>query len=70
MQILQILQVIIAILLMIAILMQNKGSGLSGVFGGGGNVYQTKRGLEKTLFTSTIVLAVLFMLMSMANFMV
>ena len=70
MQILQILQVIIAVLLMIAILMQNKGSGLSGVFGGGGNVYQTKRGLEKTLFTSTIVLAVLFMLMSMANFMV
>lgn len=67
MQLLKITQVIIAILLMITILMQNRGSGLSGIFGGGGNVYRTKRGIEKTLFISTIILAILFFAASLAN---
>ncbi|MEK7203154.1 MAG: preprotein translocase subunit SecG, partial [Patescibacteria group bacterium] len=37
----QIIQIIVAILLMLAILMQNRGSGLSNVFGGASNVYRT-----------------------------
>ena len=65
MKLIQIIQIVIAISLMIAILLQNKGSGLSGVFGGASNVYQTKRGIEKTLFTATIVLAVLFFALSL-----
>ena len=44
------LQVGVAILLVIAILLQQRGSGLSATFGGEGNVYRTKRGLEKILF--------------------
>lgn len=63
---LQIAQIIIAILLMLAILLQSRGVGLSGVFGGGGNIFRTKRGIEKKLFVSTIVLAVLFFLISLA----
>lgn len=63
---LQIVQIIIAVLLMLAILMQNRGVGLSGVFGGSGNVYRTKRGVEKKLFVLTIVLSVLFFLISLA----
>ncbi len=59
---LQIVQIIIAILLMVSILLQNRESGLSGVFGGGGSVYRTKRGAEKFLFTATIVLAIIFVL--------
>ncbi len=59
-----IIQVISAILLMAAILMQNRGTGLSGVFGGTGNVYRTKRGIEKTLFTASIVLSIVFFLTS------
>jgi preprotein translocase subunit SecG len=66
MSLLQILQVLIAILLMLAILLQSRGTGLSGIFGGTGNIYRTKRGIEKTLFTATIVLAVLFFLVSLA----
>lgn len=63
---LKIAQVVIAILLMIAILLQNKGAGLGGAFGGtGGGVYLTKRGLEKKLFYATIVLAVIFILLSL-----
>lgn len=63
----KILQAIIAILLMIVILMQNRGSGLSEVFGGSGNVFKTKRGVEKTLFSLTIIFAVLFFTLSLLN---
>lgn len=56
----QIIQIVIALLLMTSILLQNRGTGLSGVFGGASGVYRTKRGVEKGLFVTTIVLAVLF----------
>ena len=67
MGLLQIFQITIAIALSAVILFQNRGTGLSGVFGGSGNVYRTKRGIEKTLFTATIVLSALFILVSIAN---
>jgi len=67
--IIKIIQVVIAVLLMVAILMQNRGAGLGGAFGGtGGGVYLTKRGLEKKLFIATIVLAVIFILLSLGIF--
>lgn len=49
---------------MVAILMQSRGVGLAGVFGGSDAVYRTKRGMEKILFISTIVLAILFFLIA------
>jgi preprotein translocase subunit SecG len=58
--ILPIIQIIISTFLIIAIILQQRGTGLGGVFGGGGASYHTKRGFEKTLFVSTIILAVLF----------
>ena len=66
----KIAQIAIAILLVVAILMQNRGSGLGGVFGGSGGVYLTKRGLEKKLFMATIVLAVIFIFLSLGVFFV
>jgi protein translocase SecG subunit len=63
---LHIAQVLVAILLIVSILLQNKGTGLSNIFGGGGNIYQTKRGMEKKLFTTTIVLSILFFIISFA----
>ncbi|MFH1232819.1 MAG: preprotein translocase subunit SecG [Patescibacteria group bacterium] len=63
----QIFQMVIAILLAISILMQSRGTGLGNVFGGSSNVYRTKRGIEKKLFIVTIILAVLFFLISLAN---
>ena len=63
----KIAQIVIAFLLMAAILLQNKGAGLGSTFGGtGGGVYLTKRGLEKKLFIATIILAVIFILLSLA----
>ena len=56
------IQAIASILLIVAILLQNRGSGLGGIFGGEGNVYRTKRGAEQTIFIVTIILAVIFCL--------
>ena len=59
-KILNIIQIVIAGLLIIAILLQQRGTGLSGAFGGEGGVYFKKRGAEKIIFIATIILAVLF----------
>jgi len=58
--VLTVVQIILSILLVAAILLQQRGTGLSATFGGEGNVYRTKRGLERILFAATIVLAALF----------
>ena len=60
-QTLHILQISSAILLTVVILLQNRGTGLGGVFGGEGNVYRTKRGVEKLLFNGTIILSIIFL---------
>lgn len=57
---LKIAQLVVSVLLIISILMQSRGAGLSGVFGGSNAVFRTKRGIEKSLFTATIVLAIIF----------
>ncbi len=54
------IQLISAVFLVLGILLQARGSGLSGVFGGEGNIYRTKRGVEKILFIATIVFAIIF----------
>ncbi|MDD5032723.1 MAG: preprotein translocase subunit SecG [Candidatus Pacebacteria bacterium] len=56
------IQIVLSCLLGIAILLQQRGAGISGVFGGGDEGYHTRRGMEKILFVSTIVLAFLFLL--------
>jgi len=65
--ILDIIQITSAIALVISILLQNRGTGLGAAFGGEGNVYRTKRGLEKNLFKATIVLAIIFFGVSFFN---
>lgn len=60
-------QIVVSSLLIIAILLQARGSGLGSTFGGEGNVYRTKRGVEKILFRSTIVFAVIFLGLALAT---
>lgn len=67
MKLFQYAQIIVSVLLITVILLQNRGAGVSGLFGGGGNVYRTKRGLDKTLFKATIVLAFVFFAISIAS---
>jgi preprotein translocase subunit SecG len=49
-------------LLVASILMQNRGTGLGGVFASEANVYRSKRGVEKFLFNSTITLGIILVL--------
>lgn len=61
------IQIVISVLLMASILMQQKGAGLGGTFGGDSAVYRTKRGAEKFIFRLTIVLSILFLVTTLAN---
>jgi preprotein translocase subunit SecG len=65
---LQIVQLIVSICLIVAVLLQVKGRGLGGLFGGSdAGIYKTRRGAEKTLFNLTIGLVVLFFVFSFAS---
>lgn len=64
---LTIITTILAILLIIAILLQAQGTGLGAGFGGDGSTFRTKRGVEKKLQTATVVIAILFFGVSFAN---
>jgi preprotein translocase subunit SecG len=64
---LYIAQIVIAVALTIVSLLQVKGGGLGGIFGQADTVYRTKRGVEKTLFQFTIVLVVVFVVLSIVS---
>ena len=61
-------QIIVSIGLMAAILLQARGAGLSATFGGDSSVFRSRRGIEKRLFQFTIVLAALFVIVSLVGF--
>ncbi len=65
--VLNIIQIVLAVLLVIAILAQARGSGLGAAFGGDSNVYRTRRGIEKRLHMATVLLAVGFFSVALAN---
>ena len=69
-QILQFADIIFMVVLIIMIALQNKSSGLSGVFGNAGNIVQTRRGFEKWLFYATIVCGIIFLGISVSLFLV
>lgn len=60
--ILQVVTIGSAVLMILAILLQQRGASLGAGFGASGELYTTRRGLDKNLFEATIVLAVIFVL--------
>ena len=70
MEILSIFQIIVSILLIISILLQQRGQSASSVFGGEGGYYFQKRGMEKVFFWSTVSLSDLFFGLAIANFLI
>ena len=64
---LSIAQIVLSVSLILAILLQVKGGGLGGIFGQADSVYRTRRGMEKTLFQLTVVLVVLFVVVSVVS---
>lgn len=65
--VLNIVEIVLAVLLVAGILLQARGSGLGAAFGGDSNVYRTRRGIEKRLHTATVVIAVAFFGVALAN---
>jgi preprotein translocase subunit SecG len=61
-------QLIVAAALSLAVLLQSRGAGLSGAFGGDSAVYRSRRGIERRLWQFTIILIVLFVLFSLAAY--
>ena len=61
-------QILVSIALIAAILLQARGTGLSGTFGCDSAVYRSRRGVERRLWQFTIVLLVLFIIFSLAAF--
>lgn len=57
-------QMVLSVALILSVLFQVKGGGLGGIFGQADTVYRTKRGAEKALFQTTVVLVVLFVIIS------
>jgi preprotein translocase subunit SecG len=61
-------QLIVSIALIFSVLLQARGSGLGGTYGGDSSVYRSRRGIERRLWQFTIVLIVLFGLFSIAAY--
>ncbi len=64
---LNVAQIILSVTLILAILLQVRGGGLGGIFGQADTVFRTRRGVEKTLFQLTIVLVILFIIVSIVT---
>lgn len=60
-------QIILAVALVASILLQQRGTGLGGAFGGEVTAYRSRRGIERTLFRLTLVLAGLFVAFNLVN---
>lgn len=65
--VLQFLTIASAVLMIVAILLQQRGASLGAGFGSSGELFTTRRGLDKNLFEVTVVLAVIFVLSILAG---
>jgi len=65
--ILQIITVTSAVLMVVAILLQQRGASLGAGFGSSGELFTTRRGIDKNLFEVTIILSVIFVLSILAG---
>ena len=67
---LSILNILISLLVIFLILIQGKGAGLGSAWGGQGELFQTRRGVEKFIFRLTIFFILLFLILSLINFLI
>lgn len=64
-------QIIVSILLIIFILLQQRGTALGSAFGGdGGGFYGTRRGIQEKIFWGTIILVILFIGLAILNLLI
>ena len=68
--ILQLTTIVTGVLMVLSILLQQRGASLGAGFGSSGELYTTRRGLDKNLFETTIILAVFFVLSILAGLLI
>jgi len=68
--VISLIQIMLGVLLILVIIIQQKGSGLGSTFGADLGFYRTKRGAEKLLFYLTIILSVAFILLSLIGLLI
>ena len=64
---LPIAQIVVSVLLIVFILLQQRGTALGSAFGGGGGFYATRRGIQKKIFWATVVFGTLFVILALLN---
>ena len=64
---LNVAQILLSLALILVVMLQVRGGGLGGIFGQADSVYRTRRGVEKTLFQLTVILVVLFIIVSIVS---
>jgi preprotein translocase subunit SecG len=65
--VLQIITIGSAALMVVCILLQARGASLGAGFGSSGELFTTRRGIDKNLYETTIVLAVVFVMSILVN---
>ena len=59
--------IVVSVILSLIILLQQRSAGIGQAFGGGSAVYRSRRGVERVLFNITIVLAIVYIALAIAN---
>ena len=65
--VLLVINIVLSVLIIIFILVQGKGAGLGSAWGGGGEMFQTRRGMEKIILWLTMIFIVIFFAVSLIN---
>ena len=63
-------QIIVSVVLIVLIALQQRGTALGAGFGGGGEVYSTKRGAQKKIYYATVALATIFLVLGVLNMLI
>ena len=63
-------QIAISIILIVLIIIQQRGTALGSGFGGGGEIYSTKRGAQKKIYYATIAIATIFLVLGVLNILI
>ena len=66
-QFLPIVQILVAVFLIVFILIQQRSQGLGSAFGGGGEFYITRRGIQKKIFWATCLFGAAFLILALLN---
>jgi len=63
-------QIATSVILIVLIAIQQKGAALGAGFGGGGEVYSTKRGAQKKVYYATVAVTIIFLVLGVLNILI